>query len=150
MYVRSLLEFGCVQWCPSNVSLINCIEKVQKRFCRFFSCLNGLNYRSKLFNLCLLSLEARRLRYKLIFLYKILNGYYRLNPNDFFHFSSRSVSCTSNKILMPLTKHKYRSNFFTVDVIHHWNNLSLDERNADSLNSFKNSVSCYFMRCDIW
>ena len=66
-YVRSILEFSCVIWSPYVKYLIDCVEKVQKRFCNFFPCLHGLSYQSKLVNLNLLSLESRRLRYKLIF-----------------------------------------------------------------------------------
>ena len=151
VYVRSLLEYGCILWSPSNRNLVNCIEKVQKRFCRFFPALHGLNYRSKLLNLNLLSLESRRLRYKLIFLYKMLNGDCKLDPNNFFLFSLRSshhFSCS--KLLVPFSKHLYRSNFFTVDVVSHWNNLTFAERNVNTLSSFKNSVALYFKRCDIW
>ena len=50
-FVRSVLECCCIVWSPHKQYLIDCIEKVQKRFCRFFVSLNGRCYHSKLANL---------------------------------------------------------------------------------------------------
>ena len=120
-------------------------------FLSFFSALQGLNYRSQLLNLNMLSLESRRLRYRLIFLYKMLNGDSKLDPNDYFLSSLRSTHrFPSDKLLVPLSKHLYRSYFFTVDVVRHWNNMLLSERNVKGVLCFKNSVSLYFKRRDIW
>ena len=150
-YVRSILEFGCVIWSPYVKYLIDCIEKVQKRFCYIFPYLHGLSYQSKLANLNLLSLESRRLRYKLIFLYKMLNGFCDLVPTNFFLRSGRTTChLPHDKLLIPYCKHAYRSNFFTVDVISHWNNLSISERNVTSVACLKKSVSLYFVRMIIW
>ena len=150
-FVRSLLEYGCILWSPGTKHLTICLEKVQKRFCRFFRQIKGLDYRSKLLNLGLLSLESRRLRYRLIFLFKMLNGDCKLDPNNFFISSLRAThhfSC--NKLLVPYSKHLYRCNFFTVDVVQHWNKMSFSERNVKSVSNFKKSVSFYFERCNIW
>ena len=150
-YVRSVLEHCCTLWSPHKLYLKNCLEKVQKRFCCFFRSLDGLNYRSKLANLNLLSLEARRLRYQLIFLFKIFHGLCDLRAEDFFQASGRSVShfpfC---KLLIPLSKNSFRSNFFTVSVVKHWNNLTNAEQNVDSVSNFKSVVDIYFKRCGIW
>ena len=81
-FVRPVLEYGSILWNPYQRNLIDRIEGVQRRLCRFFTQLEGLNYRSKLTNLNLLSLNARRLRYGLLFLFKILNNETGLNPDN--------------------------------------------------------------------
>ena len=150
-YVRSVLECCCILWSPYHQYLINCVEKVQKRFCRFFKSLDGFDYRSKLAKLNLLSLQARRLRYKLIFLFKLFHCQNNLRADDFFLPSLRTVSHFPHcKLLVPLSKRAFRSNFFTVDVVKHWNNLSSAERNVDNIPEFKMSISSYSKRCGIW
>ncbi|MEL7309428.1 MAG: reverse transcriptase domain-containing protein, partial [Pseudomonadota bacterium] len=150
-FVRSILEYSCVLWAPHNKGLIFSIEKVQKRFCRFFKHLNGLDYRSKLANLNLLSLEARRLRYKLIFLYKMMNGLVDLPVNELCTFSGRLYSPHPyDRLLVPHSKHSYRAHFFLVDVVPHWNSMFISERKVDNVSQFKKSVASYFTRNDIW
>ena len=138
-------------WSPYSKYLIDHVEKVQKRFCKFFPYLNDVDYRSKLHNLNLLSLEARRLRYKLIFLFKILNGFCDLHPDSFFHRSGRTVHHeTFDNLMIPYTRLVLRHNFFTVDVVHHWNDMLILERNVNTVESFKKSVLSYFTRAGIW
>lgn len=149
--VRSILEYGNLIWSPYIKYLIDDVEKVQKRFCKFFPYLNHLDYRSKLHNLNLLSLEARRLRYRLIFLFKILNGFCDLHPDNFFNRTGRSRHHeTFDNLLIPYTKLVLRHNFFTVDVVHHWNDMLISERNVNSVELFKKSVLSYFTRAGIW
>ena len=131
--------------------MLNRVEAVQKRFCKFFRCTSNLDYRNKLNKLDLLSLEARRLRYKLIFLYKIIRGIVKLPSKDFVKFSNlyTYIGC-GRRLLVPLSRCDYRRYFFTVDAVTHWNCLTVDERNVESVSLFKSSVYSYFRRCDIW
>ena len=36
-HVRSILEYGCVIWCPCTKKNIDFLERVQKRFCHIYS-----------------------------------------------------------------------------------------------------------------
>lgn len=138
-------------WCPYHKHLIKKIENVQKRFCKIVPGLNDLDYRSKLRKLNLLSLNARRLRYKLIFMFKMLRGLIDLSPHDFVTFSTLHPSQeNARKLLMPISRHDYRRYFFTVDVVNHWNSLTFDERNVKSVSLFKSSIASYFRRNDVW
>lgn len=150
-FVRPILEFGCILWSPSTKNLSEHLEKVQKRFCMFFSQLNGLNYRSKLSNLQLMSLNARRLRYGLIYLFKIFICDVNISLEEFFIPSNRTVDGEKlTKLLMPRCKHKFRSSFFTASIVKHWNSLTFAERNVSTVDEFKRSVQSYFKRNDFW
>ena len=85
----SKLEYACVIWSPSAKHLINLIESVQRRFTSRISNFNTYNanlgmptcttdYWQRLKSLRILSLERRRERYIIIYLYKIIIG---LCPN---------------------------------------------------------------------
>ena len=89
-YVRPILEFASLIWCPYQQGLINEIENVQRRFTRLFSNFRSLPYRDRLKSLNLLSLSSRRLRYKLIFVYKMLHNRVDLDVQSFFVFASDS------------------------------------------------------------
>lgn len=150
-HVRPTLEYACVIWCAHTKKNIDSLEKIQKRFCSLFGNLHSLDYRHKLKALNLLSLSARRLRSKLIFLFKILTNRTCLSPSDFFQVSHyQSHRGNSYKLYAPFTKREYRSKFFTIDVISHWNALSDYEINVRSVSDFKHSICTYFLRKDIW
>ena len=85
-HVRSALEYCSILWCPYHVTLSDRIEAVQRRFTRFFPELRTLQYRDRLAQLNLLSLYARRLRYKLIYMFKIVNRLTSIDPDDIFFF----------------------------------------------------------------
>jgi hypothetical protein len=151
-HVRSLLEFGSILWCPYRQFLSDRIERIQRRFTRFFPDLRYLPYRERLCKLNLLSLFARRLRYKLIFMYKVVNGLTILNSADFFVPSSSSFVLRGNsmKFIPPSSSKDCRRYFFTVDAVFHWNRLSTDEVQVGNVTTFKNSITSYFCRNDIW
>ena len=39
--------------------------------------------------------------------------------------------------------------FFTVDAVTHWNSMSYNERNVDSVSLLKFSIEFYVRQCDI-
>ena len=82
-----LLEYACVVWSPSESALISLIERIQKKFTSKFQQFNtydetlGLytchtDYWQRLKLLKIYSLERRRERYMILFLYKICIGTY--------------------------------------------------------------------------
>ena len=150
-HVRSILEFGSILWHPYRICLSQLVENVQRRFSRLFPHLRHVSYRNRLSDLNLHSLHARRLRYELIFIYKILNGLVDIDPSAFFVYSSSSsLRRHSLKLIPPSSSKDYRRYFFTVDSVFHWNRMSDSEVQVSSVSQFKKSVISYFSRCDIW
>ena len=149
--VRSILEYGSILWDPYRKYLSDSVEKVQRRFTRIFPHLRDLTYQERLRHLKLLSLSARRLRYKLIFLYKIVNNLVDVNPDDYFRLSIyTSTRGNPVKIIPPFSRKDCRRYFFTVDTIFHWNNLFKHEIDVQNVAAFKKSITSYFDRTGIW
>jgi hypothetical protein len=147
--IRSILEFGSIIWSPHTQASSDLIERVQKRFTRIFADIRPLSYRQRLQKLSLLSLATRRLRYRLIFLFKILRHMTSLVPEDYFTYLL-SQRGNPYKLRMPISRLKLRSKFFTVDTIRYWNKLTLDEVNVDSVDQFKGKLCDFFSRVDLW
>ena len=76
--VLPLVEYCCQLWSPNKQYLIKSIESVQRHFTSKISGMTGLSYRQRLRKLKLYSLERRRDRYSVIYVWKILQG---LAPN---------------------------------------------------------------------
>ena len=73
--VMSRLDYGCQLWSPYlKLMHINMVEKVQRSFTRFISGMAGLSYTERLTVLKLYSLQRRRERYIIIYVWKILEG----------------------------------------------------------------------------
>ena len=93
-YVRSLLEYCCPLWNPSgpkSLTLIKKIESVQRSFTSRILGLQELNYWQRLKELNLMSLQRRRERYIMIYMWKILTSKV---PNDLkitFFINARSA-----------------------------------------------------------
>ena len=104
-YVRSSLEYCCPLWNPSgsnSVMLIKKLESIQRSFTSKIPCLQGLNYWQRLQELNLMSLQRRRERYIIIYMWKILTSKV---PNDLkvsFFMNGRSTI----KALVPEIPHQ--------------------------------------------
>ena len=77
-FVRPILEYCSQLWSPSKLGLIRKIESVQRNFTARIEDMSGNSYWERLKRLDLYSLERRRERYGILYIYKILNG---LSPN---------------------------------------------------------------------
>lgn len=76
--VLPLLEYCCQLWCPSGINRIRQLEAIQRTFTSRVAGLAALNYWERLQQLNLYSLERRRERYIIIYVWKIVRG---LAPN---------------------------------------------------------------------
>ena len=76
--VIPLLEYCCQLWDPWRLHERRLLEQVQRSFTSRISGVSSLNYWQRLKALNMYSLERRRERYLLIYLFKIMNG---LVPN---------------------------------------------------------------------
>ena len=98
--VMSRLDYGCQLWSPYLIKHINMVEKVQRSFTRFISGMAGLLYTERLTVLKLYSLQRRRERYIIIYVWKILEG---LVPNLFSPICTKTLdrrgrTCISSHI----------------------------------------------------
>ena len=77
--VRCRLEYCCPLWNPADIASIQAIESVQQHFTKRVSGFQHLSYYDRLKGLQLQSLQRRRERYIIIYLWKIRHN---LSPND--------------------------------------------------------------------
>lgn len=150
-FVRPLTEYSCLIWNPYTQKGKNKAERVQKRVCRMIPNLHPRRYREQLESLGLMSMEARRLRYQLITIFKIYKGLSALKVGDFFDQAiskrTRGHSCS---FISKHARNNYRLNFFTVSSVKYWNMLSEDELCVSTLSQFKVSLRRFFARQGIW
>ena len=76
--VLPILEYCCQLWCPRTPGLIRTLEGIQRSFTYRVRGLSELNYWERLQDLKLYSLERRRERYGIIYIWKVLQS---LVPN---------------------------------------------------------------------
>ena len=92
--IISVVEYGSVIWSPTDQHHINLLESVQRRFTSRFSCFQTenialgfsictTNYPDRLKQLHLFSLERRRERFMIIYIFKIIN---KMVPNPGLRF----------------------------------------------------------------
>ena len=141
MYVRLHLEY-CIQvWSPYLVKDIDLLEKVQRRATKLLPSLFDLPYETHLERLGLYSLYCRRQRGDLIETYKILNGYYDINPTSFFTFSNTDTTRGHHhKLFKFRSRLLVRHNFFTNRVVNLCNSLPADVISAPTMALFKKNL----------
>ena len=85
-FIRPSLEYLSLIWNPYTKTSISCIEGVQKRMCNLIREVRHLTYKDQLKFLSIHSLRARRLRYQIIYIFKIYmyKGFSKLNFHDLF------------------------------------------------------------------
>ena len=76
--VLSRLDYGSQLWSPHLVKHIDQLEKIKRSFTKHITGMQGLDYSDRLVYLKLHSLQRRRERYCIIYVWKIIEG---LVPN---------------------------------------------------------------------
>ena len=94
-------------------------ESVQRRFSKRFTCCSDLMYCERLATLGLDRLELRRLRFDLIYVYKILFGMVQTDASNFFRVCVRNTSTVTRghslKLFVPQSRLDVRK-YFSVTV----------------------------------
>jgi len=99
-------------------------------------------YVQQLARLQLESLKLWRLRFDLIFTYKLVFGLIDLNRSDFFILCSDERSRGHKyKLFIPSCSSSARHNFYTYQTATIWNYLPADTTDFSSLTSFKRSLN---------
>ena len=70
--IRSKLEYCCPLWSPTNIGDVQGLEQMQRNFFRKISGIQQLSYWEQLKELSMYSLERRRERYNIIYVWKIM------------------------------------------------------------------------------
>ena len=141
--IRSKLEFSCPLWNPVKLPDISKLESVQRSFTSKITSVSHLGYWDRLKSLGLMSLQRRRERYDMLYMWKILNGSV---PNDLgitFKFNSRS----GIKAVVPSLRHASSAastnlfeSSFHVRGCNLWNILPAHINTATSLATFKSQL----------
>ena len=118
-YVGPLLEYCSYLWSPYQNYLIDKIECVQRYFSRRVLFLTKPPYLTRLEILKLETLEMRRIKFDLKLCYKIINGLRDLNFDEFFMFTSSSVTRGHNnyKLIKPFSKNNWLLNFYSSRIV---------------------------------
>ena len=142
-YVRPHLEYCAQAWSPWLEQDKKALEKVQERAVKMVSGLQSNNYKDRLKELGLQSLEDRRVRGDMIQVWKILHNYDNLNKNEFFEPVNQNIQATRLRtVSLNLQKKRVETDIrkfsFSSRVTDHWNVLPVSMKQAGSLNIFKN------------
>ena len=137
-YIRPMLEYATTVWSPSQITLINAIERVQKQFTKRLPGLKNLAYNERLKLLGLQSLEHRRLKFDLILCYNIIHGQSAIPLDKMFTLNSNTtLRGHPLKISQPLLKNNTSKTFFANRVIIPWNSLQSEVVTAPTTKNFK-------------
>ncbi len=88
--VLSRLDYASQLWSPHKLKHINLIERIQRSFTKHIAGMHDLSYHVRLQKLCLYSVQRRRDRYCILYVWKIIEG---LVPN----FTNPIVCTFSNR-----------------------------------------------------
>ena len=146
VYVRPIVEYCSEVWNPCLIKDINMLESVQRRFTKRLPGMRDLTYHQRLVALGLESLEMRRLRADLVFLYKIVFGHVKINLCDLFilNFSS-NLRGHKFKLNLPPCHSAVRFSYFSYRIINVWNALPSGETDFTSIRTLKTSLMSKFL-----
>ena len=130
------------------------LEKVQRRLVRMVSDKKGSTYEERLTSIGLTPLTERRIRGDMIETYRTMNGFNRVDKQNWFKFrdsnNSRATRATVSvtgdqqqsreKVLFKESvRLETRKNFFSVRVVERWNRIPDAVKAQKTINAFKNS-----------
>ena len=146
--VRSRLEYSCPVCNPSSMQDIKKLESTQRAFTRYISGCQGLSYWDRLKKLGMMSLQRRRERYVILYLWKIWQG---AVPNDLdIQFYDHTRLGTRSKI----PDIKRNSTTLSRSIYHHsftvcgpklWNAIPKNIKCAPFFEVFKSKLTSHLM-----
>ena len=147
-FVRSKLEYCCPLWHSRKIGDIQLIESVQRTFTDRISGMERLNYWQRLKKLCLLSLQRRRERFMIFFMWKIIHGKYTNDLGFQFRYSERRGLSV---LIPPLSNANCKAqslydNSFAVLAGKLWNILPAEITQMSCFSTFKMNVDSFLSR----
>jgi ribonuclease P/MRP protein subunit RPP40 len=140
-FVRPHLEYAVQAWAPYLKKDDLAIEKVQRRFTRFFPGLRDKPYELRLLELQLFSMKRRRLRGDLIETFKILKGFSDMgNSNVFVRNCDTRLRGHSLKLKKHGARLLVRHHHFSNRVVNFWNKLPEEVIQTSSVAEFKSKL----------
>ena len=127
------------------------LEKIQERMIRMLSDAKGMTYEEKLKDVGLTSLTERRERGDAIEAFKTLNGFNRVDKNQWFDIEAECQRPTrrnliideegerrrENVLRVETARLEVRKNYFNVRAADVWNNVPDAVREKKTVNGFK-------------
>ena len=140
-YVRPILEYANESFFPKYKKDLCKLENVQRSYTRRIPALREMTYRQRLSKMGLETLELRRIKSGLIFIFKYLNNYVSLENNRLISRSTTSRSTRSHKyaIHIPINKSMQKDQMIS-KLATIWNSLRSDVVESYSVQSFKNKL----------
>ena len=119
--------------------MIDLLESVQRKFCKRIPSISKLDYTDRIAILNFETLELRRLRFDLVFYYKVFNNLTPFPRNSVFTtYTQPPFLCSIAPVIQ---KHIHASNKFLSTTFYRsidaWNYLPVDLRQSQSLSAFK-------------
>ena len=146
-YVRPHLEYAVAAWSPWSKGDKDVLEAVQRRAVMMVTNLKGKDYRQRLEELGITTLEERRERGDLIQVYKILSGKDRVSPQTWFQTCEELDGRRGTRARAGIFsverlegRLEVRKNFWSVRVADKWNQLPELVKSANTVNNFKNGL----------
>ena len=165
--VISHVEYGCVIWSPTDAVHINLLESVQRKFTSRFAVFQTYDdalqmpicttpYTERLKHLKIYSLERRRERYIILYVYKIIIGLV-VNPGLVIDYDPRRKICVHPKVsprrASSWVRKARESSFFCQgpklynSIPHHLRELeNISEPSKKDLTSFKTKLDNYLSK----
>ena len=145
-YIRPLVEYASQVCSPRLRSSIASIERVQRKFSKLIFTRLGhpeFSYEYRLGQLSLDSLEVRRIKLDLLFLFKIIHSPFSPLSAILPPFSSAHTRFSKLTFILPPVNLSVLKNFYTMRVISIWNKLPISLRSKPTLASFKRALHSF-------
>ena len=142
-YVRPILECDTIIWSPKKITDIDKIERTLRRFTKYLPEMFHTPFMERLQALGLETLEERRIKNDLIFLFKIIHRLVDVPFESLFSWNERPSRGHILKINCQYSRTDIRKYFFVTRVVPVWNNLPAIIVNSENLNRFKNALNVH-------
>ena len=155
-YVRPHLEFSVQAWAPYTQHDIDALESVQMKAISMVSGLKSASYLDRLKELKMITLKARRKRFDLIQVFKIMNKIDNVRSDYWFDRTQNNsvgsvvtrARADPNNLVKKRCRHDNRKNFFSLRVVDDWNELPTAVKESVSLNRFKRNLDAYLLSAE--
>ena len=148
-YIRPLLEYNTPIWNPHLTSDIRSIERIQRKYTRMVcqktnTCFNSYTQRLQIMKLD--TLEMRRVRFDLIYFFKIFHKIVDIDFNKHFksNIAMQNYSLRGHKFKLEHGKFSgsnFRNRFFCQRIIPLWNTLPNYIVESSNLDNFKDNLA---------